>query len=231
MGFLSSVGKSIGGALSGGTGISPDMFGSSSGDLMDMIPGIGDSRAAARQNAANQANAKTQMDFQERMSNSAYQRATEDMKKAGINPMLAFSQGGASTPSGALPTVNSETKSKLGEFAMSSALGVKNSATAQQQANTQQSSAESGIMLNKAAAAEKVANTANTQADTAIKNRELKGRRITETLDKAAGGVVQKIIDSMSNSARQSKIDKLNRDEPLIKVLGPGPKNFKFNKN
>lgn len=41
-----------------------------------------------------------QMQFQERMSNTSYQRATEDMRLAGINPMLAYAQGGASTPGG-----------------------------------------------------------------------------------------------------------------------------------
>ncbi len=67
-----------------------------------VISAGGDMAGVAMQNAANREQARIQMAFQERMSSTAYQRAVKDMKLAGINPMLAYMKGGASSPGGAM---------------------------------------------------------------------------------------------------------------------------------
>lgn len=65
------------------------------------IGGIASLKGGSDQRKHAKAEAAKQREFQRDMSNTAYQRAVDDMKKAGLNPMLAYQQGGASSPVGA----------------------------------------------------------------------------------------------------------------------------------
>ena len=68
-----------------------------------VLGGIGQSSA----NEQSASNVAAQIAFQDRMSRTAYQRAVKDLRKAGLNPMLAYGKP-ASTPSGAAAPVMNE---------------------------------------------------------------------------------------------------------------------------
>lgn len=51
-------------------------------------------------NASSARSLQDQMNYQTQMSGTSYQRGVADLRAAGLNPMLAYSQGGASSPSG-----------------------------------------------------------------------------------------------------------------------------------
>lgn len=97
-------------------------FGGLAKGLTSMIPVIGPAISGAigyaGQQSTNVANAKQAQQaeqfsaaeaeknrqFQDKESSTSYQRAVADLKAAGLNPALAYQQGGASSPSGSTGT-------------------------------------------------------------------------------------------------------------------------------
>lgn len=78
------------------------------GALMPVASGVLNYIGQKNTNVANAEQAQRQMDFQNQQTSTSYQRGVSDMKAAGLNPMLAYSQGGASSGSGASATMGNE---------------------------------------------------------------------------------------------------------------------------
>lgn len=70
-----------------------------------LIAGGASLLGGAWSNATNLGESKRARQWSATMAGSAYQRAVIDMRAAGINPMLAFQQGGAQTPGAATAQV------------------------------------------------------------------------------------------------------------------------------
>lgn len=69
------------------------------------VSAIGSMLGQSSANAANAAASRETMDFQERMRDTSYQAAVDDIRKAGLNPAMLYASGGsgAAVPAGSTP--------------------------------------------------------------------------------------------------------------------------------
>lgn len=195
-----------GSAMSGGL----DFLGTSSANDANL-------QRAQQNNAASQANAREQMAFQERMSNTAYQRAVKDMEAAGLNPMLAYSQGGASAPSGAMGAIQQVTMQnpyKGAAEALGSAVTKAGDAGAKSAAITNMNEQNNNL---RATSALNLAQAENTKAQT-IKTMADAKRTDTETALNIARALTETALqgrhrqDTLTSSAQEAESNARRRN-------------------
>lgn len=127
---ISSFGLSYNGSSGVGSvhGASPDAV-LQHNDMQDYINMI--NQTADKNNAWSAEQAQKQMDFQERMSNTAHQREVKDLIAAGLNPILSASGGsGAASLNGAMATPDTSNTRLLAELSLESLSAIGNSAVA-----------------------------------------------------------------------------------------------------
>lgn len=159
-------------------------------------------------NRQNREMADSNTAWQQWMSGSAHQREVEDLRKAGLNPILSAKLGGASTPSG-------NVSQNIGELQAGWNSGKETAAAAAEVQNTQ---ADTDVKVaqeklageqqgtEKTVQAKNLADAANSSAQTILAREQLKKAKAEgstyQILDKYIKAADKKVLDSQIFSGK-----------------------------
>lgn len=118
-------------------------------------------------NQGSVAQSDRQRTWESEMRDTQYQTAVRDMKAAGLNPMLAYSQGGAGTPASGMAQIEDVVSPAVNSAVSTYQAGI---AAQQQKQQIEQSKAQTELIQAQAAATNATAD--NTRIDTVMKQAQ-----------------------------------------------------------
>lgn len=162
---------------------------------------------AQQSRAFNQSEALAQRQWTTDMSNSSYQRAVADMKAAGLNPMLAYQQGGASSAGGSSASGGAASGAAASAAGNATMRNPVSSGTLGFTAAMQSAQTAAQVRNIEADTQVKAAQKSNIEADTTVKHGQPALQSSQTELNAAQKALVEKQVDQVTAQTKLTETE------------------------